>query len=241
MSEVDVSEPVKEHMVPQSEVDKLVVATKRETAEKFKREADNQARSQTEKAVVSESAPVNSGMGGMQMYDSKKIRDEVLGEIRGEFESKQKQYDEQTKREKAEEFVAEYEGKLAVGKDRYEDFDDVVSTVDPNEFVDVIMLANESEGTADIMYELAKNPQKLIQVATAARMSKSQAKRIMNEIAQSMKLNRNAVDGKPTTNQPLPRSKASTAGTSSGDLKTIADFRGASFLRGQLTGHQYST
>jgi len=232
MSEVDVSEPVAERMVPQSEVDKLVVATKRETAEKFKREADNQARSQADKAGVSESAPVNPGMGGMQMFDSKKIRDEVLGEIRGEFEAKQKQYDEQSKRKRAEEFVVEYEGKLAIGKERYEDFDDAISSIDPNEFVDVIMLANDAEGTADIMYELAKNPQKLIQVAAAAQMSKSQAKRIINEIAQSMKLNRDAAGNKPTTNQPLPRSKASTAGTSSGELKTIADFRGASFLRG---------
>ena len=232
MEEVEKSAPVQEHMVPQSEVDKLVVATKRETAEKFERAAEAQARNQVEKSPVSAPAPVNPGIGGMPVIDSRKIRDEVLGEIRGEFEAKQRQYDEQNKRQRAEEFVTEYEGKLSAGRERYDDFDEVIANIDPNEFVDVIMLANSTEGTADIMYELANNPQKLVQVAQAARTSGKQAQRIVNEIAKSIKLNRDATGNKSTTNQPLPRGKPSTAGTSSSELKTIADFKNASFLRG---------
>ena len=223
------TEAVVERMVPQSEVDKLVVGVKKETQE---REAAKH-RAEIEQLKAQASNPESQKtMGGMPVVDSGQIKQDIIAEMRAEREAEQARYDEQIRRQKAEEFVKTYEAKLDDGRGRYEDFDAIVAEINPKEFVDVIMLANEQEGTADIMYELARNPAKLTQVAAAARISESQAKRMMRDIAGSMKVNRDAESKHQSTNAPLPRSKPSTAGTSTGELKTVSDFKKASWLRG---------
>ena len=225
------TEQVAERMVPQSEVDRLVVGVKKETAEKewAKHQAEIEKLKQER---VASNPEAERNMGGMQMIDSGRIKQDIMAEMKADREADEARYDEQMRRQKAEEFVRTYQAKLDDGRARYDDFDAIVSEVDPKEFVDVIMLANEQEGTADIMYELARNPDKLVRVAAAHRMSPNQAKRMMKEIAGSMKVNRDAESNHRTTNSPLPRSKPSTAGTSTGELKTVSDFRNASWLKG---------
>lgn len=215
-----------ERMVPQSEVDKLVVGVKREAAEKARREAE------AEFSRQSNGNPHAQGIGGMPAIDVSKIKEEVLDGLRSELEEKQRAAEEGERRRRASEFVATYESKLAEGKGRYDDFDEVVSQIDPKEFVDVILLAGQAEGTADIMYELARNPDKLARVASMAQRSQKQAQRMMAEIATSVKQNREAVDNHQTTKQPLPKLTPSTAGTSTSELKTVNDFKKASWLRG---------
>lgn len=228
--EVKTEAPVaEEKMLPQSKVNDLVGHAKREAAEK----AEAKYRAELEQLKSQSQTPeAQKQIGGMQVIDSAKIKQDILAEIQAEREAELAKHDEQTRRQKAEEFVRTYEAKLEDGRSRYEDFDTIVAEVDPKEFVDVIMLANDQEGTADIMYELARNPAKLTQVAAAARISESQAKRMMREIAGSMKVNRDAESNRVTTSSPLPRSKPSTAGTSTGELKTVSDFKNASWLRG---------
>lgn len=235
MEDVKTEAVAEENMLPQSKVNDLVGNARREGAEKAQRELEAKHQAELEKLRnerVASNPHSEKNMGGMQVIDSGRIKQDILAEMKAEREAEEARYDEQMRRQKAEEFVSSYQAKLDDGRARYEDFDAVVSEVDPKEFVDVIMLANEQEGTADIMYELARNPDKLVRVAAAYRMSPSQAKRMMKEIAGSMKINRDAEVNHKATNSPLPRSKPSTAGTSTGELKTISDFKNAKWLKG---------
>lgn len=224
---VNSSATTEERMVPQSEVDRLVVGVKREAAEKARREAELEFSRHQQGGAHSQ-----QGIGGMPVVDVSKIKEEVLGDLRSELEERQRAIEEDERRRKATEFVATYEGKLAEGRGRYEDFDAVVGQLDPKEFVDVIMLANKTDGTADIMYELARNPDKLARVVAMSQRSEKQAQRMMAEIATSVKQNREAVENHQAASKPLPKLNPSTAGTSTSELKTLNDFKKASWLRG---------
>jgi hypothetical protein len=215
-------------MVPQSEVDRLVVAKKREAIEKYERElAQKQARGADYGRSEAQERSFNNGV-----VDTAKLKQEMLDELKAEQEAKERAYVEQQRKAQAEQFVKDYEQKLAAGRDSYEDFDDVVGQLDPAEFVDVVMLAHQVDGTADIMYELARNPEKLAELDYMASKSPSQAKRMMQKLAKSIETNREAVKNHQATSKPLPRSNPSTAGTSMSELKSVRDFKNASWLRG---------
>lgn len=220
-----------EKMIPQSQVNKLVGSARSAGAEKARKDAMLQA--QQQEAPVNPS--LNTGFGGMPaQVDEGKIADNVFERMQGQWDTQQKEQVLAQQQAEAEKLVQEYDAKLQDGRERITDFDQVVGQIDPKEFLDVVLMANSMDGTADIMYELAKNPKKLGDVSAMMNRSKSMARRMMGELGDSIKMNTDALAKKNASgvNNPLPRLSPSTAGADNGEPKTIADFKNASWLKG---------
>ena len=224
-----------ERMVPQSEVDKLVVGLKREAQEKAQAEAERYKR-EMEQMQNLNAPPQTMGMGGQQLDPTqiaKQAEESAYNRLIEELENERRSQIEAQMKAEANNFVREYEAKMAQGKQYYDDFEDVVKKVKPNQFTDVIIAAKNMDGTADIMYELAKNPRKLLEIDSMIAKSPELAQEMMAEIAASIKMNREALENKANVNSPLPRVKPSTAGTSdSTSYNSVRDFKNASWLRG---------
>lgn len=222
---VAINESVSEKMLPQSEVDRRIGAAKLKEREKIMREMES--------ARASEQAAPQQGADSDPRYiDAGKIKDDIRSELQAERERERTEYEEQMRKEKAQEFVDAYNSKLASGKEAYEDFDDVVAKVDPRQFVKVIMLANDVDGTADVMYELARNPDKLARLDYMANKSEGYARQMMQELSDSLRLNKEAVAKQSDIKQPISKLKSSLNGTNnSKEPSTIADFKRQPWLQ----------
>jgi DNA repair exonuclease SbcCD ATPase subunit len=129
------------------------------------------------------------------------------------------------------EVAQQYFGKLAQGKELYEDFDAITSGFDPAAFPQLVYLATQTDNTAAIIYELQKNPSKLATLATLVERSPNMARAELAKLSQSIKTNQEAKSNLQEAQDPLSRLKPSPVGTDNG-TKTVRDFKNASFLRG---------
>jgi hypothetical protein len=120
---------------------------------------------------------------------------------------------------------------MGQGKDRYSDFDEVMTDFEPTAFPQVALLAAHLENTPDVMYELAKNPNKLVQINTLAERSPKMAERMLKELSDSIIKNQEAVENTVLPKAPLSRLKSSTTvGADTGKM-TVRDFKNQDWLK----------
>jgi hypothetical protein len=149
----------------------------------------------------------------------------------------QKQQEEAEKAHQAQlekevnEVAQQYFGKLAQGKEMYEDFDAVTANFDPAAFPQLVYLATQADNTAAIIYELQKNPSKLATLATLVERSPAMARAELAKLSQSIKTNEDAKNNLQQAQDPLNRLKPSPVGTDNG-TKTVRDFKAANYLKG---------
>lgn len=125
----------------------------------------------------------------------------------------------------------QYATKMTAGKDKFSDFDEVMTDFDYDAFHPIAFLANELENTDEVMYELGKNPTKLAQLDYLAKTSPKTAQKEMKKLSESIQQNQKALASNATTNAPLSRLKSSNVGEDSGKLG-LEDYKGQSWLRG---------
>jgi len=93
------------------------------------------------------------------------------------------------------------------------------------------MLAAQMENTPEIMYELANNPSKLLEIdglaKTSPKLATKQLERLSKSIANNLEAKTNNVSAPP----PLSKLKSSSVGMDSGKM-TLKDFKNASWLKG---------
>ena len=145
-------------------------------------------------------------------------------------EDEQRKQTEQLEKE-VKEVATQYFGKMAQGKDLYDDFEAITADFNPAEFPQLVYLANQMDNTPHVIYELSKNPGKLADLAVLVEKSPSMARAQIAKLSQSIKRNEDAKSGLQETQDPLDRLKPSPAGTD-GKTKGVRDFKAASFLRG---------
>lgn len=226
--ETEATEPANtEKMLPQSEVDRRIGAARMKEREKLQREMQAQQQ-QAASAPASEERDSREA----QYIDASRIKDDIRSELQAEREKETQEYEDNMRRQKAQEFVESYEAKLAPGREAYEDFDKVVGTINPKDFVKVIMLANDVDGTSDVMYELAKNPDKLARIDYMANKSEGHARQMLKELSDSIRMNKEAVENRANINQPISKLKSSVGGTNNAKApSTIADFKRQPWLQ----------
>ena len=194
-----------EHMVPQSEVDKFAGALKHSYYEKGK--ADALAQLQAQQPV--------SNMGAQQMAQGSLNESQVRAMIE---EQTQRIQAEQARMAQAERVVGEFAGKMELGKDAYEDFEDTVRQIDLASIPEIVQLANGVQNTHDVMYDIAKNPYKIAQLKMLAQTSPHLARAEMNRLSQSIIAN-NAVKAQVSdVKPPLGQMKSSTNNVGSGPM-----------------------
>lgn len=197
-----------EKMIPQSEVNKLVGAAKQRGYEKA-------VQSQQQSA----SAPA---------IDVDQLKQELYSgweqKQRAEQEARQKELEEQQAQQMYANMIQELQGKLQNVGEKYSDFKEVIAPYS-QDFQDnphVLMYMNSVDNADDVMYELAKKPDKMALLMTAPY---STAQQIVRRISESVKQNEAAKANFQDPGKPLSQVKPSNVGVDSGERPTLKDFK----------------
>jgi hypothetical protein len=229
----DIAEsPPPEKMLPASRVNELVQKAKRDGARKMQEQLDaaNQQIEQLQ-AQQGQQAAVQQQPPQQQGVDAQQIQQQVMQMMQQKMqEDEERRHKEQLEKE-VNEVAEQYFGKLAQGKEMYEDFDAVTANFDPAAFPQLVYLATQADNTAAIIYELQKNPSKLATLATLVERSPAMARAELAKLSQSIKTNEDAKNNLQQAQDPLNRLKPSPVGTDNG-TKTVRDFKAANYLKG---------
>jgi hypothetical protein len=226
-----------EKMLPASQVNELIKKAKRKGEQKMQEQLDAakqqieqlQAQQGQQQAPVQQQQQAQQPQG--QNVDAQAIQQQVMQLMQQKMqEDEAKRHQEQLEKE-VNEVAQNYFGKLAQGKEMYEDFDAVTANFDPAAFPQLVYLATQADNTAAIIYELQKNPSKLATLATLVEKSPSMARAELAKLSQSIKTNEDAKKNLQEAQDPLTRLKPSPVGTDNG-TKTVRDFKAANYLKG---------
>ena len=212
-----------EKMVPQSEVNRIVGSQKAEAYERGKQEAlaqlQAQQASQQQQAQMSQAPQGEGSMGGMQQVSQDEIRRMIAEE-----------HERSSNMAQANQIAYEFTQKMDAGNAKYPDFQEVVGKLDLSKVPHLVQMSNQYPNTADVIYDIAKNPMKLAQLQILYHTSPQLAQSEISKLANSIKANQSA-DFVPSVDEPLSQIKPYTIGTDNG-TKTVTDWRSKSYLRG---------
>lgn len=213
MNQTQAEPVVTEKMVPQSQVNEIVGNAKREAAE---RAVENYKR-QNAQATPQQSyqAQEHSSYRGASEDDVKRVAGD---EIKRHFSQLEQEAQERAHQDAANRIVGMFKDKIVAGKDKFEDFDSVTSNVAMQRYPNVVqLLAEHVDNTADVLYHLAKNRDKLYRLEALSGHSSSDAIYEIKRLADSIKSNE-MVTGTKHANTPLSQQRPSNTGTESGTL-----------------------
>jgi vacuolar-type H+-ATPase subunit I/STV1 len=230
-----------EKMLPASQVNELIKKAKRKGEQKMQEQLDaakqqiEQLQTQQAQQQVQNTAQTGSSQqpqqGQQQGVDTQQVMQQVMQQLQQkQQEDEQKRHQEQIEQE-VNQVAQQYFGKMAQGKDMFEDFEAITADFNPAEFPQLVFLANQMDNTPAIIYELRKNPGKLADLAVLVEKSPSMARNELSKLSESIKRNDDAKRNLQEPQDPLNRLKPSPVGTDSG-TKSVRDFKQASYLKG---------
>lgn len=199
-----------EKTLTQSEVNNLVGSVKRETAEKVRRD------------VVSEMQQVGQQPAPAPTTQTSTSDEHIRGLINQEA---QKMAEMQT----AQQVVNQFVQKMEDGKEHYEDFNETVEKLNLPTMPQVIHFANEMPNTADIMYELGKNPSKVASLMNVIQYTPQLANQEFKKLSDSIVTNKEAANAKKVK-EPLSQVQTSYTGTDNGEM-SVSDYMSKSFCK----------
>ena len=216
-----------EKMLPQSEVNRIVGAAKAEAAERERRRVAEQMQAEQQQAM-------GSGNGSQQSLDEQinmRVQQALLADKERQEAAKQQAAEAEYKQE-LRNLADNFMTKVRDGKGAYEDFDAVTADLDLRAFPQLVFLSAGLDNPADVVYELSKNPQKLVTIQALAEKSPQMAQRQLEALSNSIKANQQALENPNQPNAPLPRIKPSTTAGADAGANTIRDLRKQDWLRG---------
>ena len=219
---VETSAP-KEKTFTQDEVNRLIGREKENAALRAKREAEEQYQRELETLRQNQTAK-NEAEG--RQVDADTVYQQVQEKFNQEMERKRLE-------EEMSNVANSYLTKMAQGRERYEDFEDVTKQFDPQRFPQLVYLVAGLDNASDVVYELAKNPSKLVTINTLAKEDPKFAQHELVKLASSIQANQKAqadAEGQQA-NAPLDRLQPSRVSGSNGKM-TISDLRNQPWLRG---------
>lgn len=208
-----------ENLLPQHQVNALVGSAKQKGYEKGYREALNSVQ-----------PPQQQTSNGVDPDTARKIAEETFAKQQQELQQKMIAA-QQT--HQAEQTLQQLGAKVNEAKTRLPDFDQVV---DFKQFIpapEVLHYANGVDNSADVIYDLAKNPGKLAQIVALHRTGmRDMANMAVRQLSDSIKQNQNAAQ-QVKTPEPLNQMKPSNIGLGNGSGKeSVSDLRGNPRYRG---------
>ncbi len=226
-------DPPPEKMLPVSRVNELVKKAKRDKERQMQEQLDA-AKAQIQELQAQQpqaQAAPEQQQSAPQGIDPQMLQSHVMQLIeQKQKEDEQKRYAEQLEKE-VNDVANQYFGKMAQGKDLYEDFESMTADFNPAEFPQLVFLANQMDNTPAIIYELRKNPGKLADLATLVERSPNLARSELGKLSESIKRNAEAKQNLQEAQDPLNRLKPSPVGTDNG-TKNVRDYKASSYLRG---------
>lgn len=216
----DVSQPQTEHvvqqpaerMIPQSQVNEIVGSAKREAAER----AVEAYKRQQVQVPPAQASTIHEPISQRNMSSEDDIKRVAGDEIKRHFTQLEQEAQERANLEAANRVVAMFRDKIVAGKDKFSDFDSITSNVAMQRYPNVVqLLAEHVDNTADVLYHLAQNRDKLYRIEALSEHSPSDAIYEMKRLADSIKSNDESSQMKHA-NTPLSQQKPSNTGTKSG-------------------------
>ena len=226
-----------EKMLPASQVNELIKKAKRKGEQKMQEQLDaaKQQIEQLQAQQGQQQAPVQQEQVPQQQQSQGINAEQIQQQVMQLMAQKEQQELEKREREQLEQEVnqvaQQYFGKMAQGKDMFEDFEAMTADFNPSEFPQLVFLANQMDNTPAIIYELRKNPGKLADLAVLVEKSPSMARNELSKLSESIKRNDEAKRNLQEPQDPLNRLKPSPVGTDNG-TKSVRDFKHASYLKG---------
>src|SRR3990167_2198035 len=139
-------------------------------------------------------------------------------------EEASKVQEDQFRQQAAHHLLSEFSTKMAAGKERYPDFEEKVAGLDLAKIPQIIQLANATDNTADVMYELANKPYKVGNILSLLNSAPHLAIAEMQNLSNSIKTNQKAAQTVSSAREPLSNLRPSNAGIDNG-VKSVGDFR----------------
>ncbi len=200
----------------QSEVNDLVKRVKHDAVEDYRRLQEKQPQYAEQK--------YGSQPAGQQLTDSE-IRRLASEEIQKQRDAWQAESQSKYEQDNAARIVKTFWDKVASGKEKYDDYEQVTGTIKLARFPNVVQLLSEHIDNADeVLYELGKNRGKLAQLEQLSLMSPEDAIEDAKRLAGSIKAN-NVANNTRKPNAPLSQQRPSTVGTDAGTTLSLRDLK----------------
>lgn len=238
----EVTETKEEPKIPQSKLAEIVGKARKAGYAKGRRDTLQELEAQVQQPTADASAPVapamtqqpsiapQAGMGGMQQMSEEQIAMMVANQVQKAREAERAQQFQEEQKQAAHGLVQEFLGKMALGSELYPDFEDTVKQLELDKMPEIVHLANSTENTAEVMYELAKNPSKIGSLALLYSRSPNLAASEVKKLAASIAENKAATSAR-RPNEPLNQIKPSTVGADNGSKLSIKDLRSQPWLK----------
>lgn len=214
------SAPV-ERTFKQSEVNDLIGRAKYEAVERHKRDSSISAHQQPAQAQQPSYQPQNTNQTYLSPEDVKRLAAEETQRLRNEWIGEAQRNQQQ---QEAQRIAGEFFSKIDAGKTKYNDFDSVMGEVNLGNIPNTVALANNFENTADIMYELSKNPAKIGNIEHLMTIDPKLAMAEMRRLSASLKNNEQAANYR-SPNEPLSQLRPTSAGAEKSGPLSAADYR----------------
>ncbi len=209
--------PVEEKLLNQSRVNEIVGHAKKEAYEKARREvlAEQQ---QAQAPYQASTVPAESSMGGVPSLDENRIRQLIN-------EESQRKSDYAMAEKTAGEFVQ----KLTSAKEKYPDMDDVASQLNLASVPQLVQWTNGLDNTADVIYNIGKNPSKFANLLTLTTTAPHLAVAELQRLSKSIKDNEAGAQANSPP-PPLGQIKPSATGADNGSMG-VRDYKKANYLK----------
>ncbi len=216
----------------QSEVNDLVGRAKSEAVERYKRDTSvaSHSQPQNQQQYAPQHQQLQHAQPPNQAISHDDYRQMAAEEAQKLYDKKIQDTARDAQERDAQRIASEFFTKVEAGKANYEDFDKVMGDVDLRTIPYHVQLANMVDNTADVMYELAKNPSKigaiqnLIDIDLRAGRQPKLAMTEMKRMSQQIKDNAAGAKFK-APNEPLSQLRPSNAGTDNKGALTVGDYK----------------
>jgi hypothetical protein len=202
-----------EKVLKQSEVNEIVGAVRKEAADRARRETIAEFQKTQKKSDSNEKDSKNISL------DNEQIRQIVAEEN-----------EKAANQAIANKIALEFTQKMLAAKEKYQDFEEVVSQLNLPNVPELVHWTNSLDNTADVMYDIAKNPSKFANILMLSNTAPHLAQIELQKLSLSIKKNQEA-QAKQVPREPLSQITPSTAGVDNGKM-TLEDFKKADWLRG---------
>lgn len=213
---------MEEKMLPQSKVNELIGREKAAARDK--------ARQELQAELESLRTGQTQAMGGMQAPNIDDIYSQVTERLRHEFAEAQQQAQQAEHEQFVRGQVEKYLQKMDAASGIADDFREMTAKFKPERFKEIFFLANSLENTPHVIYELAKNPNKLANLDYLAKTDPELAREALANLSKSIEANEQAKANNVSAPAPIGRMTPSLAGADNGAM-SIRDLKNAPWLR----------
>lgn len=222
-----------EKMLSQSQVNELIGREKASAADKARRAAEEQYQAQLAQMQQQQAqAQAQPQMQQQGNPNEEAMYQNVYNRIMAEAQKQQAEAEQAHQRAQMEKVAGDYYSKINQVKEKYPDFDAVMSDFKPTAFPEIVMLASSMDNAGDVMYELAKRPEKVASILQLAQRDPDLARKALNALGGSIAQNEQALANNREAPAPLSRQKPSSGGVDNSEYSSISDFKNADWLRG---------